>query len=300
MGKMSWLPLIAGMCVLATAGCSIDVSGEESVVTEEKRFTVTASPELDLETFDGPIEIKSWDRNEVLIRIDRRAPNQEEAKSLEVRTTQDGNRIVVDAERRFGGSRRRDLFHIGPWWGTSVRLVVSAPRQVTLNARTGDGGILAESLSGAISLQSGDGDIRARSLEGDIRAHTGDGSIELSDARGRVDLDSGDGAINVGGRLETLRVLSGDGRITVEVSDGSAMKEDWSVTSGDGPITLRVPATFDAEVDAQSGDGAIRIEGVDTVERDDDDRGFVRTQLGKGGRVVRLRSGDGRIDVSRR
>ena len=104
---------VLGISVLAlgSAACSIDVRGEGIVTREEKRFTVTGAPDLNLRTFDGSIQVKSWDRNEVLVEIERRGPDAQTAEALVVNATQDGNRIVVEAP---GPATGRTGFTSGP------------------------------------------------------------------------------------------------------------------------------------------------------------------------------------------
>ena len=294
---------VLGVSVLAfgSAACSIDVRGEGIVTREEKRFTLTGAPDLNIRTFDGSIQLKSWDRNEVLVEIERRGPDAQTAEALVVNATQDGNRILVEAP----GPRDRDnRIHIGSWQSPSVSLVVTAPRKLNAEVRTGDGSIDADDLAGTIALNSGDGSIQARRVEGNLRARTGDGSIGITAAVGRVEADSGDGSIEVSGRLEALDVRTGDGAVRLDLSDGSVLKTDWNVNTGDGSITLRLPANLDAEIDAHTGDGGVHASGVDGVtasrnDDDDDDRGSLRGRVGKGGRTLRLRSGDGSIDISR-
>ena len=89
----------------------------------------------------------------------------------------------------------------------------------------------------------------------------------------------------------------------LEVSDGSVMKTDWSVNTGDGSIALRLPANLDAEIDAHPATAvstpmastASRRAGTTTMTT----IGIAARTLGKGGRTLRLRSGDGSIDISR-
>jgi hypothetical protein len=89
--------------------------------------------------------------------------------------------------------------------------------------------------------------------------------------------------------------------VNVDVADGSQMKSAWNVSTGDGGIRLSVPQGFGAEVDAQSGDGPVRVDGVSTPDdRDEDEQRTVRGRLGSGGQALRLRSGDGSIEVTRR
>jgi outer membrane lipopolysaccharide assembly protein LptE/RlpB len=44
---------LIALAALGTTACSIDVRGDDTVVREEKRFTVTGAPDLQLRTFDG-------------------------------------------------------------------------------------------------------------------------------------------------------------------------------------------------------------------------------------------------------
>jgi DUF4097 and DUF4098 domain-containing protein YvlB len=178
---------------------------------------------------------------------------------------------------------------------------VSVPRRLALEARTGDGSIEVDGLSGNIGLDSGDGHVTALRVEGRLTLRTGDGSIRVDDSNGQIDASTGDGPVEIAGRLDGLTVRTGDGQVRVDVSDGSQMKSGWDVTTGDGSIRLSVPQGFGAEVDAYSGDGRVRVDGVSVPDdRDEFERRTVRGRIGSGGQVLRLRSGDGSIEVTRR
>ena len=101
-----------------------------------------------------------------------------------------------------------------------------------------------------------------------------------------MDADSGDGSIEIAGRLDELTVRTGDGPVRVDAADGSAMKSDWRITTGDGRIALRVPSGFNAAVDASTGDGTVRVEvsGRRGGGGDDSERRRVVGQLGLGRR----------------
>jgi hypothetical protein len=88
----------------------------------------------------------------------------------------------------------------------------------------------------------------------------------------------------------------------VDAEEGSALKSDWSISTGDGSISVELPGNIDAELDAQSNDGRVRANGFNSSisSRNDDDHGSARGTLGKGGRTLRVRSGDGSIAINRR
>jgi hypothetical protein len=270
---MRHLVLLIGLAIPAAA-CSINLDADSVTVRDEKRFAVSGEPEISLRTFDGSIRVRSWEQPEILVEIEKHGPDRETAAALDVTVTQDGNRIVVEAPQP-------KVTHSVIGWGHSspgVSLVVSLPRKARVTANTGDGSIVLAGVDGTINLQSGDGSIKAEDLSG------------------RVTVESGDGSIHVDGRLSDLHAQTHDGSIVIEAADGSAMKSDWDVSTGDGSIVFRVPQAFSAEIDAHSGDGSVSAEGTG-LERvqGDDDRESLRGRLGSGGHILKLRSGDGSI-----
>ncbi len=287
------------MCMLVggvlSAGCSIDVSGNSATVHEEKRFTVGSVVRLRVSTFDGPVEIRSWDQNEVLVQIERRASTTEAAQALEVRTRQDGDTVIVEAPSR----RDNDGFD-GFTTSASVAFLITVPRQATLDVSSGDGAISVREVAGALSLRTGDGNISAEGVDGEVRLHTGDGAISVQNGRGVFDLDSGDGSIALSASIAGLRVSSGDGAVRVDAMPGSVAKAGWTVTTGDGSIDVRVPSAIDALIDAHSGDGRVHADWVNAPANPDADAGSFQGRLGNGGGTIRLRTGDGAIDISRR
>jgi DUF4097 and DUF4098 domain-containing protein YvlB len=290
--------LIAILAVVAS-GCVINVDADQVVVREEKQFKVGPGADVTLDTFDGSVQVESWSQAEVRVEIQKRGPDREIAAALEVRSSQDGNRIRVEAP---APKVTREFVGFGNYSGPSVSFVVRVPQNVKLTAITRDGSIAVDKITGTVNLRSGDGSIRANAVSGDVTMHTNDGSLSLADVNGRLSLESGDGSIRVQGRFDDLHVKTGDGSITIEAEDGSAMKDDWDISTGDGSISFQVPRAFNAEVDASSRDGRVRsdIDGLTASNDDDDDRGTLRGRIGSGGHTVTLRSGDGSITVLNR
>ena len=62
-------PALFAAAVVAASACVVNVDSQAQIVREEKRFTVAGKPDLRLATFDGSIEIRSWDRSDVLVEV---------------------------------------------------------------------------------------------------------------------------------------------------------------------------------------------------------------------------------------
>lgn len=285
---------------LAGAGCVVSVDAGQYTTREEKTWKVTAPAEVSLITFDGSIEIRSWDRPEVRVEIERRAADKELADKIEVVASQSGDVITVEAKRP---ARVESLFGLKVW--PSARIVATLPARCNIVARSGDGSISVDRIEGRIELNTGDGSLRGSGLVGSLRAHTGDGSVSFSDLEGSADIDTGDGSGELAGRLAVVRLRTGDGSITVRAEDGSRMTGDWEIRTGDGSIRVELPEAFSASLDATTGDGRVSVRGFGNAgappARTDDSeegRASVRLPLAGGGKLLRLRTGSGGIRVT--
>jgi hypothetical protein len=286
----------AAVLTAALAGGCVDVvavDGLRHVDRQEKRFTVQGKPELTVSTFDGSIEVRPWDQPEVLVVVERRAATREAAERINVMVEQNGDRITVAVRHP---DRAFDWMH----GGHSARLIISAPAASDLQARSGDGSVDVEGITGRVDLVTGDGSIRATRLTGELKFSTGDGSIRVNGASGTLTAQTGDGSVNVEGALSGVTVHTGDGTVTLVASPGSAATDDWTISTGDGSVSLALPDAFSADLDARTGDGRIAVEDLTVSEVTGRmSRNRLRGQLGAGGRTLRIRTGDGSISLRR-
>jgi DUF4097 and DUF4098 domain-containing protein YvlB len=272
--------------------CTVRLDSQSQIVREERRFTVKGTPAVHATTFDGSIQIQTWDKPEVLIEIEKRGPTREAVEGLEVKSSQDGDTIEVEVPK----PRNRSFGVIGMGSSPTARLTVWVPKRADVRARSGDGSIVVEGVNGRIEIHTGDGSIRASDIAGDMALSTGDGSVTVDGAEGRLTLETGDGGVNVSGKLTGLRLHTGDGSIVYRAQPGTAMGEDWDITTGDGGVSVYLPSDFGAELDAHTGDGTIRNDlDVASSGSAEVSRRTVRGRLGGGGRQLRIRTGDGSI-----
>jgi hypothetical protein len=294
-------PLVAaGLAAILTAGCGDIIIGADLgkyVEREEKHFSVSGKTDVTVATFDGSIEVRPWDKPEVQVIVEKRARDKATADEIDIRSEQNGDHIVVEVK-----ARKNDRRGMNFGWNLSrsAKLIVSMPASADLVAKSGDGSIDVERITGRVEMRSGDGSIRARDVGGDVTAHSGDGSIRIDGVNGAINVDTGDGSIVLAGKLSAVRARSGDGSVTIRAGEGSSSSAEWDISTGDGSVTLELPDGFGAQLDAHTGDGGIRMQDV-TVSNVSGEirRNTVRGQIGSGGRLVRVRTGDGSITLKR-
>src|SRR5579864_5357323 len=185
-----------------------------------KKFTISGKPSLRVDANDGSVQIRTWDRKEIEARVTtvgwRLSPDE-----VRVIDHQTGDR--VELELRIPHRPYSVMFS-----RRSIRMEIQVPRELQSDIHTGDGAITVEGLHGETHLSTGDGHVEVEALDGILEVNTGDGKIH---ARGRFDL---------------LNLHTGDGSIEADIANGSRMNSAWTVRTGDGHVTLRLPTNFSA------------------------------------------------------
>jgi DUF4097 and DUF4098 domain-containing protein YvlB len=280
---------------LALAACDITIGAAEYSVREEKKFAVSGAAQLSLSTFDGSIEVRGWDRNEVVVEVEKVGSDQKTVDRMQVKAAQNGNAITIDVQKpsplETTGMRRTP----------SANLVVSVPLQTAIVARSGDGAISIRRVTGKLDLDTEDGSIRVEEVAGMLTARTGDGDVIGRKMDGQADIHTGDGVVGLDGVLTALKVETRDGAVEVTARPGSRTDGEWDVTTGDGDVRIEVPGGFGAEVDARTGDGRVRVDTItdrpEAKKDEHEDRDSAIGRLGSGGRPLRLRTSSGSITV---
>jgi len=263
---------------------------------QERRFAIEGQPMLDLDTFDGAIEVQAWDKPEVLVRVESRASSRPLLDSIDIEMAQEGREVRVKASvpRSEGWELRTGI-------ARSAKLVATVPFDSQVRLRSGDGSVRVERVRGRIEARTDDGRIVMREVAGDIVADSGDGSVQMEDVDGRCTVSTRDGSVLVTGRLRgALKATSGDGSVTIKAAEGSEVSDDWQIETSDGGIVLALPDVIDARLDARTSDGRIALNGYPEmpIEREGSGRSL-QTVFGAGTRQVRLRTGDGSITLKR-
>jgi len=293
--------------VLLGAATILPVARAEEVV---KSYAVSGRANVRVDTNDGSVRVTASDSKQVEFRVEYQG--FELGKNLRVDSRQDGDKVELVA-------RITGHWGINFNWGHNSRrlhIEVRMPRDADLQVETGDGAVEAESIKGNVNIHTGDGSVKANSLngsidlhtsdgsinvdalKGDIRLRTGDGSIEAHNLDGKVEADSGDGHIRLAGRFEALNVKTGDGSVNAQVLPGSKMATSWSLRTGDGSVDIVLPADFQADINATTGDGHISL-GIPVTVEGTFSKSELRGKMNGGGQALTIHTGDGSIRLSK-
>ena len=288
-----------GLAFAAVAGaaCSVNVDHEGHIQREEQRFAAEGVVDLHLYTFDGAVEVRSWDRPEVLVEVEKRGQDPDAVSKIEIVTDRTGDRIQVEARHPGSGGV---FIGIGRFTSPSAKIIASVPRRTNVVVRSGDGALLIERVEGRLELRTDDGAITVVETSGELLAESRDGRIQLDEVTGRIEARTSDGSVRLSGTPATVRARSGDGSVVLRLRSGTKMAGDWMVATDDGSISIEVPEGFSAMIEADPGrDGRARSEVTlaETTGGTREQR-VLRGRLGDGGFLFTLRTGDGNITLT--
>jgi len=254
-----------------------------------RHFDVSGKPTLSIDARDGNV------------RVSPGAPGRIDIE-VETHGWQIGNGGVKIVAEQQGNQVHFEVHEPSGWLVFSLRvnrrvaIDVHVPPELTLDVSTGDGSVTVGDLTGDIHLHTGDGNVDAQRLKGDLAIESGDGRVSVMGHDGRLRARSGDGHMSAHGRFDRLDVGTSDGSVDVDVLPRSRVVDEWRVTSGDGPVTVRLPRDLAADLDVHTGDGRITtdltvaVTGTVTSQT-------LRGRLNGGGERITVHTGDGSVHV---
>lgn len=234
-----------------------------------KRWTVSANPELRVYTNDAAVTIEGTEGNDIEASLTTRGWSIG-GSGVQVTDHQSGNRVEIQVHvpsLHFSFSNH------------SVRLELRVPRSLSTDIHTGDGSITLRDVRGALRADTGDGSIHGEDLDGTLDAHTGDGSVHIA------------------GRFDNVQLRTNDGSVELNARNGSRMQSDWRVQTGDGSVQVSIPHDLAADVELHTGDGRIHLDlplMINGTQNEHDIRG----KLNGGGPLLTVRTGDGSISIN--
>jgi hypothetical protein len=144
-------------------------------------------------------------------------------------------------------------------WSVSFRVFV--PRRSNLNLKSTNGGLSIDDVSGTIDFRTTNGGVRLTGLSGDVNGSTTNGSL------------------------------------TVELVGDEWQGAGMDVQTTNGGLKLMIPDDYNAEIESGTVNGGFRIDFPITVQGRIDRR--IRATLGDGGKLIRARTTNGGVVITR-
>jgi hypothetical protein len=305
MNKMLLLGLVI---ILATTSfsCTIDYSYSDDQnlqVLQEKTFQINQGKTLKLDASSGNIEISTWDKNEVYVKI---SGNERAKEKVEFTFNNDENKVEVTAKTKhsfFGWSN-----------GIRLRFDIKVPKNFNPETHSSGGNIKLEGLNGNPYLKTSGGNIYVRNSSGNIKTNTSGGEIRVENVSGSIKLSTSGGNIsanNFKGGFDAhtsggnIKLSGNDSKIYAETSGGDIKLDYKGVNKGielntsGGDIEINLPADFNAaaKISTSGGHVSCDFKGNNAVKISSSK---FEADINKGGNPLYVKTSGGDIEVSKR
>jgi DUF4097 and DUF4098 domain-containing protein YvlB len=197
-----------------------------------KRFETGLKPVLRVDSAEASVVIKTADRDDIDAHVSTVGWKISDSE-LRILENHSGNVLELEIhtpKMKFGFAKR------------TAKLELAVPRETKAEVRTSAGAISVENLKGPTILMSDSAGISAIGMSGKLEASTRDGKIVI---RGNVD---------------PLTLSTSLGGVEADLTAGCRMTAPWRIRSGNGNITLRLPPSVSADLDARTEDGKVSVD----------------------------------------
>jgi Putative adhesin len=229
------------------------MSSVPKVEKKSESFPVKGVPRVTVDAKGCSVSVKGWDKSEVQYRVvqfsDARHPSPLNITDEHTDTT-----VNIQVREPSGGAPNPSFFEGVP----NVRIEIYVPRKTDLKIET-DAGIRLEGVSGDVDLLGENESINVRDVDGKLHAASSDGRIRVVGFKGDINAETSDGMISLEGDFQKL-----------------------SAHADNAPITLTLPATTQADLEANCPD--VQSEGIALIKMNSDEKhSRYRYRIGNGG-----------------
>jgi len=247
MRALAVLPVLAAMSMLA--GCEIgDFDGGWQHFNRDFHYSYpcAAGSRISVETFNGSVDITSWDQATIEIDGNKYGPSQAAADSLRIDIDRGSETVSIRAVRPV--ERRNNL---------GARFAIKVPRTAVLDRIvTSNGAIDTADCAGPAHFRSSNGAVRVSRLHGRLEAETSNGAINLVNVEGDVQVRTSNGHVEIGGLRGALDATTSNGSIAAQIDRASG---DVRAASSNGSIRIELPPDFSAGVRARTSNSSIEV-----------------------------------------
>lgn len=280
------------LLLLSAAACWGEAEFEQTEVSE-RTYPASAIRTVSLENRNGSIHLQAWDRDEIQLKVTKRAKGwgldqtAEILKEIQVEPIHEGEILTVRAVWPNHWS----------WRGrsASVQYEIKLPRRMNMETTSSNGRVFASGLEGKQHYSSTNGKIQVQGSKGPLEAETVNGAVEIDGASGVLEVQTKNGSIRIQDLQGRLRANTTNG--SVRASFSAPPDGEVALSTTNGSVRLTLPAQTHADVVARTANGSIATDFPLMVQGKIGKK--LEGKLGEGGPPITLSTINGSIRISK-
>lgn len=267
----------------------------------EKTISTESGKELITSLVAGGIEISTWDKNEVNVKV---YGNDEAEEKIIFTAEQTSTGVKVEGKQKDQKNFRN----------LTIRVEIVVPKSYDLKLYSSGGNLSVKDITGKIETNTSGGNIKIDNTAGNLEAYTAGGNVSISISSGDIKVSTSGGKITVDDFNGNVDVSTAGGDIVLEGKNGKidastaggSIKLDYTgknmgidMSTLGGNITASLPGDFDADADIGTLAGKITCDFA-KVQKDNHVSSYVRAKFNNGGETFKCTTSAGNITVTKK
>ena len=228
-GKFQIMLILQGVLF---AGMAVADAADNNI---KRSFQVVPGGRLTVDSDRGLIEVRTADRDQVDVKIERKVRRigkwsvEEVLEDFPITFDHSDDGVTIRAKydggllRRWNWERNR----------LQIKFLITVPQRYNVDLKTAGAGISVGDLEGEVRGQTSGGSLRLGNIEGPVWGRTSGGSIKLEGTQGDADVKTSGGRITIGSVAGAVEAKTSGGSISIDKATGGVNAK----TSG-GSITV--------------------------------------------------------------
>jgi len=266
------------MILLITSLFCLLSAASETIQFEEN---VKPGTTISVDSFNGNVEISSWDKDFVKITATKQASKKKYLKNADIEIN-NGDFLEIKAIPLIKKSQVGVNFKIKIPKDNVIQLVDTSNGAIKLNNIKGDG-----------RFDTSNSRIEIENSKGDFVLDTSNGAIKCSDISGRISAETSNGSIKFFNVSEIRSADTSNGSITAELNQ---VHNDLQLSTSNGSITVYLSNDLDIKLYASTSNSSVKMDGV-MMQVESQSRNKLRGSLGSGQHKVNLSTSNGGIKI---
>ena len=310
-GKFPIMLMLQGVLL---AGLAVADAADNNI---ERSFQVVPGGRLTVDSDRGLIEVRTADRDQVDVKIERQVKRGKKWSVEEVLAdlpitfdhSDDGVTIRAKYGEKSSWRRNRERNRL------QVKFLISVPQRYNVDLKTQGGGISVEDLEGEVRIQTLGGNLRIGRIKGSVWGQTAGGGIKVEGTEGDANLKTSGGGITIGRVTGKVEAKTAGGSITVEEVMGNINAKtlggsvkayisgqpegDCSLETAGGNVTAYLLEDIAVDVEARTTGGRVSTD-IPIVVQGKVSSNKLQGAINGGGPVLKLRTLGGNIRLHKK
>ncbi|MCF7859259.1 MAG: DUF4097 domain-containing protein [Candidatus Cloacimonetes bacterium] len=258
--SIGWLGNNPGVVIKHLVNDDGNENGFNVNITNDDKFSRTfrdafipkPGAEINIDNYNGNVEVKSWDSDTIdIVAVLSSRNSESELDNVKIEILDDKG-YTIKTNLLKNDTR------------ITVNYLIQIPSQVSVsNVKTSNGRIFVSGCHGDMHLNTSNGRIRITNSQGSFSANSSNGKIEFYDLMGKAEANTSNGSIRIKNTPGIKQAETSNAKITLSLSE--KLTDNILLSTSNGTINIGVDPLLEFTINCETSNAGIDVKGIDVI-----------------------------------